>query len=69
MSDEEFHLILSEVDKYDQMKSEIRRRQKQNLPEVEKMELVKQARDKAIKTAHSRLFEELHHQAGKRSTS
>ena len=33
ISDEEFCLILSEVDKYDRMKAEIRRRQKQGLPE------------------------------------
>ena len=36
MSDEEFRLILSEIDKYDQMRAEIRGRQKQGLSEEEK---------------------------------
>ena len=33
---EEFRLILSEIDKYNQMKAEIRKRQKQSLSEDEK---------------------------------
>ena len=36
ISEEEFRLILSEVDKYNQMKVEIRGRQKQSLSEDEK---------------------------------
>lgn len=36
ISDEEFRLILSEIDKYNQMKAEIRRRQKQGLSEDKK---------------------------------
>ena len=36
ITEEEFHLILSEVDKYNQIKTEIRGRQKQSLSEDEK---------------------------------
>ena len=36
ITEEEFRLILSETDKYNQMKAEIRGRQKQTLPEDEK---------------------------------
>ena len=50
---EEFHLILSEVDKYDQMKAEIRRgRQKEGaLPETEKNRLMNPMRDEMMLTA------------------
>lgn len=42
ISDEEFHLILSEVEKYNEMKSEIRGRQKQrvDITEIEKKKLL-----------------------------
>ena len=36
ITEEEFRLILSEIDKYNQMKAEIRKRQKQSLSEDEK---------------------------------
>ena len=55
ISDQEFRLILSEVDKYNQMKVEIRGRQKQGLSE----ELVWLARDEVMMTARTKLLEEL----------
>ena len=45
----EFRLILSEVDKYNQMKAEIRGRQKQSLSEDEKKNrLLQRVRDEAM---------------------
>ena len=68
ISDEEFSLILAEVDKYNQMKAEIRGRQKQGLSEDEKKELLRLARDEAMMIARTKLLEELH-QAGNTGTS
>ena len=60
-SDEEFRLILSEVDKYNQMKEEIRGRQKQGigLSEAEKPELIWKRREEAMATARTELLEKL----------
>lgn len=56
ISDEEFHLILSEVDKYNEMKSEIRGRQKQGvgLSEIEKKKLL----DDVMKAARTNMLAE-----------
>ena len=62
ITQEEFRLILSEVDKYNQMKTEIRGRQKQSLPEDEKNRLFQRARDEAMMTARAKLLKEI--QAG-----
>ena len=61
VSEEEFRLILSEVDKYDQMKAEIRRgRQNQGgLSEIEKKQLFHLMRYEAMLTARTKLLEEL----------
>ena len=61
ISDEEFRLILSEVDKYNQMKEEIRGSQKQRtgLLEAEKNELIRKVREEAMATALTKLLEEL----------
>ena len=69
ISEEEFRLILSEVDKYDQMKAEIRRgRHKEGgLSEGEKKQLLRLMRDEAMLTARTKLLEEL--QAGNSGTS
>ena len=58
ISEEEFRLILSEVDKYDQMKAEIRRgRQNQGgLSEIEKKQLLHLMRDEAMLTARTKLL-------------
>ena len=64
ISDEEFHLVLSEIDKYNQMKEEIRERQKQG----GKKKLLQRARDEAMIKARTRLLEELH-QDGNTGTS
>ena len=69
MSDEEFRLILFEIDKYDQIKAEVRGRQKQGLSEDEKKELVRQASDEAMKTVCSKLLKELLYQAVNNGTS
>ena len=68
ISEEEFRLILSEVDKYNQMKAEIRRgRQKEGgLSEGEKKQLLHLMRDEAMLTARTKLLEEL--QAGNSGT-
>ena len=68
ISEEEFRLILSEVDKYNQMKAEIRRgRQKEGgLSETEKNRLMDFMRDEAMLTA--KLLEELQ-AAGNSGTS
>ena len=60
ISEEEFRLILSEVDKYNQMKAEIRRgRQKEGgLPETEKIRLMNLMRDEMMLTARTKLLEE-----------
>ena len=71
ISEEEFRLILSEVDKYDQMKAEIRRgRQNQGggLAENEKKQLMNLMRDEAMLTARTKLLEELR-AAGNSGTS
>ena len=64
ISEEEFRLIVSELEKYDQMKAEIRRgRQKQGgLSEIEKKQLLHLMRDEVMLTARTKLLEEL--QAG-----
>ena len=62
ISEEEFRLILSVVNKYDQMKAEIRRgRQKEGvgLSEAEKRKLTNLMRDEAMLTARTKLLEEL----------
>ena len=61
ISEEEFRLILSEVDKYDQMKTEIRcgRQKYGGLPETEKNRLMNLMRDEMMLTAHGQLLEEL----------
>ena len=61
ISEEEFRLILSEVDKYDQMKVEIRRRRQKEggLPETEKNRLMNLMRDKMMLTGRGQLLEEL----------
>ena len=64
-TEEEFRLIFSEVDKYNQMKTEIRGRQKQSLSEDEKNRLFQRARDEAMMTAHAKLLKEI--QAGSSS--
>ena len=64
ITEEEFRLILSEVDKYNQMKTEIRGRQKQSLSEDEKNRLFQRARDEAMMTARAKLLKEI--QAGKK---
>ena len=63
-------LILSAVDKYDQMKAEIRRgRQNQGgLSEIEKKQLLHLMRDEAMLTARTKLLEELN-KAGTSGTS
>ena len=70
ISEEEFRLILSEVDKYDQMKTEIRRgRQNQGgLSEIEKKQLLHLMRDETMLTARTKLLEELN-KAGTSGTS
>ena len=70
ISEEEFRLILSEVDKYDQMKAAIRRgRQKEGgLSENEKKQLMNLMRDEAMLTARTKLLEELR-AAGNSGTS
>ena len=70
-SEEKFRLILSEVDRYDQMKAEIRHgRQKQGggLAENEKKQLMNLMRDEAMLKAHTKLLEELR-AAGNSGTS
>ena len=60
ITEEEFRLILSEVDKYNQMKTKIHGRQKQSLSEYEKKKnrLFQRARDEAMMTARAKLFKE-----------
>ena len=50
-----------EVDKYNQMKEEIRGHQKQGigLSEAEKNELIRKGREEAMATVHTKLLEEL----------
>ena len=68
ISEGEFRLFLSELDKYDQMKAEIRGRQKQGgLSDNEKKQLLHLMRDEAMTTARTKLLEEL--QAGNSGTS
>ena len=70
ISEEEFRLILSEVDKYNQMKAEIRRgRQKEGgLAKTEKNRLMNLMRDEMMLTAPTKLLEELQ-AAGNSGTS
>ena len=70
ITEEEFRLILSEVDKYKQMKAEIRGHQKHSdgLSEDEKKKnsrLFQRARDEAMMTARAKLLKEI--QAGTNS--
>ena len=67
ITEEEFCLILSEVDKYSQMRAEIRGHQKHRkhsggLSEDEKKRLFQRARDEAMMTARAKLLKEI--QAG-----
>ena len=57
ITEEEFRLILSEIDKYNQMKAEIRGRQKQSMSDDEKKNRPFQpARDETMMTARAKLF-------------
>ena len=64
ITEEEFRLIFSEVDKYNQMKAEIRGHQKHSggLSEDEKNRLFQRTRDEAMMTARAKLLKEI--QAG-----
>ena len=64
ITEEKLRLILSEVDKYNQMKAEICGHQKHSggLPEDEKNRLFQRARDGAMMTARAKLLKEI--QAG-----
>ena len=64
ITEEEFRLILSEVDKYNQMKAEIRGHQKHSggLSKEEKIRLFQRSRDEAMMTTRAKLFKEI--QAG-----
>ena len=71
ISEEEFRLILSEVDKYGQMKAEIRighPNQGGGLAENEKKQLLRLMRDEAMLTARTKLLKELQ-AAGNSGTS
>ena len=69
ISDEEFRQILSEADKYNHMKAEIRGHQKGvGLSDNEKKQLLRLARDEVMMTARTKLLEELI-QAGNTGTS
>ena len=59
--EEELRLILSEVDKYNQMRAEIHGRQKQSggLSEDEKNRLFQCASDKAMMTVCAKLLKEI----------
>jgi hypothetical protein len=48
ISDEEFTLIISEIDKYNQMMEDIRNKIKSKLDEETKESLIKQGKEKAI---------------------
>ena len=62
ITEEEFRPILSQVDKYNRMKTEIRGGQKQSLSEDEKNRLFQRGRDEAMMTARAKLLKEI--QAG-----
>ena len=64
ITEEEFRLVLSEVDKYNQMKNEIHEHQKHSggLSEDEKNRLFQRARDVAMMTVRAKLLKEI--QAG-----
>ena len=53
VSDEEFTMILSELDKYHQMKEEIRSKTKTKIDDETKQSLIKQGKDKAIEEFQS----------------
>ena len=61
ITEEKFRLILSEVDKFNQMKAEIRERQKQSggLSEDEKTRLFQRARDETMIAARTKLLKEI----------
>ena len=68
ISEVEFRLILSELEKYDQKKAEICGRQKQGgQSDNEKKQLLHLMREEAMMTARTKLLEEL--QAGNSGTS
>ena len=67
ITEEKFRLILSEVYKYNQMKTKIRGRQKQSLSEDEENRLFQRARDEAMMTARAKLLKEI--QAGTSSST
>ena len=48
ISDEEFHLIVSELDKYNKMKEDIRSKVKTKIDDETKQSLIKQGKEKAI---------------------
>ena len=64
ITEEEFRLILSKVDKYNQVTAEIRWHQRQSLSEDEKKKkrLFQRARNEAMMTARAKLLKEI--QAG-----
>ena len=59
ITEEKFRLILPEIDKYNQMKAEIRGHLKQSLSEDEKNRLFQRARDEAMTTARAKLLKEI----------
>ena len=64
ISNEEFRLILSEIDKYNQMKGEIRGHQKEGVGLSEKKnELIRRGREEAMSLARTKLLQDLQ-QAG-----
>ena len=66
ITEEEFRLILCEIDKYNKMKAEVRKRQKQSLSKDEKSRLFQRARGGAMMTARAKLLKEI--QAGTSSS-
>ena len=61
ITDEKFRLILSEFDKYNQMKADIRGRQKQSdgLSEDDKNRLFQRVRAEAMMTVRAKLLKEI----------
>ena len=50
VDDKEFSLILSELEKYKEMKEEIRKKIKVSLDDATKISLIEQGRDEALKS-------------------
>ena len=53
ISDDEFHLIVSELDKYNKMKEDIRSKVKSKIDDETKQSLIKQGKEKAIEEFQS----------------